>query len=156
VLCDGILSLVLLFPLVASTKKSDFNANPPCAKARTMIEETICSHTGLAAADVAMATAYGSKRATLEKADQVILRTEQKAWLATRLACRLPIIFPAEITDLDQGARRSYRLESLRLDSAVQCLIKRYEARTHALTDGSTSLKLEIVQAPRERGGRGH
>ena len=134
--------IVVLLGILATSHliwaKPHFNASFPCANAKTILERTLCSDARLAAADVTMARAYTTKKSAQNDQELKALIESQRVWLETRSECGLPIVFPDDITDADDGARRSYRIERLRLATAVDCLLKRYADRTRLLTSPAT------------------
>lgn len=80
--CRRTLVVALLPMLWASAAAAQ--ASFDCSKASTVAEKAICADPGLAAADAAMAQAFGALLKTLASAQQAALRADQKNWLTGR------------------------------------------------------------------------
>jgi uncharacterized protein YecT (DUF1311 family) len=68
---------------------SDLHAQPSfnCQTDRAPDERTICSSSALSALDREMNDLYFVLRDSLDSVQQIMLRDEQRAWLAQRVAC---------------------------------------------------------------------
>lgn len=131
------LFLFVLVSPVMSQASETYRASFPCEKASTGLEKSICHNQDIAKLDREMATVY--KQALGEQGDveQVVLQTDQRAWLRNlRKSC---VLTPSEKPDALSEATRT-------------CIVENYRTRISDLQASLTgNLDLEKVTMQAEK-----